>query len=282
MGFYVRPQSLRINSKPLEPDDDLRTSICCLCNGGCGLKVSLDKEGKVQAVFGDLDNPYNKGKICAKPMEITQTLYGPYRVGYPMKKVDGKFERITWDEALELIAQKYNHYVQESGTGSIVGITSKIGGSYSKLAHSIFSKLTGMVNYGTGPICMESELNVRREIFGNGSASGALSDVVRSKILLIVGNNCAQTKAGQFHWILKAKQQGTKIVVVDTRFTETAQVADRFIQIKPGTDAALGMALLEFIIKIISMINPLSLIILMDFNNCPRQWNPLPWSEHRT
>ncbi|SHI42481.1 molybdopterin-containing oxidoreductase family protein [Desulfosporosinus lacus] len=249
MGFYVRPKSLGLNSKPLEPDDNLRTSICCLCNGGCGLKVSLDHEGKVQAVFGDLDNPYNKGKICAKPMEIAQTLYGPYRVEYPMKKVDGKFERITWDEALKLIAQKYNHYIQESGTGSIVGITSKIGGSYSKLAHVIFSKLTGMVNYGTGPICMESEFNVRKEIFGNGSSSGPLSDVVKSKILLIVGNNCAQTKAGQFHWILEAKRQGTKIVVIDTRFTETAQVADRFIQIRPGTDGALGMALLKFIIE---------------------------------
>lgn len=248
MSFYVRSQSLGINSIPLEPDDNLRSSICCLCNGGCGLKVSLDQDGKVQAVFGDLDNPYNKGKICAKPMEIVQTLYGPYRVAYPMKKIDGKFERITWEEALMLIAQKYNHYIQESGTGSIVGITSKIGGSYSKLAHSIFSKLTGMVNYGTGPICMESELNVRKKIFGNGSSSAPLSDVVRSKLLLIVGNNCAQTKAGQFHWIMEAKRQGTQVVVIDTRFTETAQMANRFIQIRPGTDGALGMALLKYII----------------------------------
>ncbi len=249
MGFYVRPQSLEISSKPIKFDHKLRTSICCLCNGGCGLKVSLDQEEKVQAVFGDLKNPYNKGKICAKPMEIVQTLYGPYRVRYPMKRVNDEFRRITWDEALQLIAKKHNYYIKENGTGSIVGITSKIGGSYSKLAHSIFSRLTGMSNYGTGPICMESELNVRKEIFGNGSSSGPLSDVVRSKILLIVGNNCAQTKAGQFHWILEAQRQGTKVVVIDTRFTETAQAADRFIQISPGTDGALGMALLNFIIK---------------------------------
>jgi len=249
MGFYVRPQSLGINSKPLKQDENLRTSICCLCNGGCGLKVSLDQDGKVQAVFGDPDNPYNKGKICAKPMEIVQTLYGPYRVGYPMKKVNDKFERITWDEALELIAQKHNQHIKESGTGSIVGITSKIGGSYSKLAHSIFSELVGMANYGTGPICTDSEVNVRKKIFGNGSSSGPLSDVVRAKILLIVGNNCAQTKVGQFHWILEAKRQGTRVVVIDTRYTETAQVADRFIQIRPGTDGALGMALLKIIIE---------------------------------
>ena len=249
MGSYVRTRALTSSSEPLEHDEELRTSICCLCNGGCGIKISLDQEGKIKAVFGDPENPYNKGKICSKPMEIAQTLYGPYRVRYPMKKVNGTFERISWDEALDLIAQKYNQYIKENGTGSIVGITSKIGGSYSKLAHGIFSELTGLVNYGTGPICTDSETNVRKKLFGDGSGTSPLSDVVNSKILLIVGNNTAQTKAGQFHWITEAKRRGTRVVVIDTRFTETAQAADLFIQIRPGTDAALGMALLNYVIK---------------------------------
>jgi len=249
MGSYVRTRALTSSSKPLKHDEELRTSICCLCNGGCGIKISLDQDGKIKAVFGDPENPYNKGKICPKPMEIAQTLYGPYRVRYPMKKVNGTFERISWDEALDLIAQKYNHYIKKNGTGSIVGITSKVGGSYSKLAHSIFSSLTGLVNYGTGPICTDSEVNVRKKLFGDGSGTSPLSDVVNSKILLIVGNNAAQTKAGQFHWITEAKRSGTRIVVIDTRFTETAQAADLFIQIRPGTDTALGMALLNYVIK---------------------------------
>ncbi|GAB6156209.1 molybdopterin-dependent oxidoreductase [Desulfosporosinus burensis] len=249
MGSYVRTRALTSSSEPLEHDEELRTSVCCLCNGGCGIKISLDQDGKIKAVFGDPENPYNKGKICSKPMAIAQTLNGPYRVRYPMKKVNGSFERISWDEALDLIAQKYNQYIQENGTGSIVGITSKIGGSYSKLAHGIFSSLTGLVNYGTGPICTDSEANVRKKLFGDGSGTSPLSDVVNSKILLIVGNNAAQTKAGQFHWITEAKRTGTRIVVIDTRFTETAQAADLFIQIRPGTDTALGMALLNYVIK---------------------------------
>ncbi len=249
MGSYVRTRALVSSNQPLEHDKELRTSICCLCNGGCGIRISLDQDGKIKAVFGDPENPYNKGKICPKPMEIAQTLYGTYRVRYPMKKVKGKFERISWDEALDLIARKYNQYIQENGTGSIVGITSKIGGSYSKLAHGIFSSLTGLVNYGTGPICTDSEANIRKKLFGDGSGTSPLSDVVNAKILLIVGNNAAQTKAGQFHWITEAKRSGTRIVVIDTRFTETAQAADLFIQIRPGTDTALGMALLNYIIK---------------------------------
>lgn len=249
MGSYVRTRALTSSSEPLEHAKELRTSICCLCNGGCGIKISLDQDGKIKAVFGDPENPYNKGKICSKPMEIAQTLYGPYRVRYPMKKVNGTFERISWDEALDLIAQKYNQYIEKNGTGSIVGITSKIGGSYSKLAHSIFSELTGLVNYGTGPICTDSEVNVRKKLLGDGSGTSPLSDVVNAKILLMVGNNAAQTKAGQFHWITEAKRTGTRIVVIDTRFTDTAQAADLFIQIRPGTDTALGMALLNYVIK---------------------------------
>lgn len=90
---------------------------------------------------------------------------------------------------------------------------------------------------------------MRKKLFGDGSGTSPLSDVVNSKILLIVGNNAAQTKAGQFHWITEAKRTGTRIVVIDTRYTETAQAADLFIQIRPGTDTALGMVLLNYVIK---------------------------------
>lgn len=249
MGLYVRPHALRTNSKPLPQEEELRTSICSLCNGGCGLKVSVDQNGRVQAVSGDPDNPYNKGKICPKPMEIAQTLYGPDRVGYPLKKVNGQFIQISWDEALSTIAGKHLDHLNNSGSGSIVGITSKIGGSYSKLALSIFSELTGMVNYGTGPICYDSEEKVRKAMFGSGSASAPLSDAVFTKLILILGNNCAETKAGQFHWIQAARRAGTKVVVIDPRYTETARQADLFIQIRPGTDGALGMALLHLVIK---------------------------------
>ncbi|MDA8227997.1 MAG: molybdopterin-dependent oxidoreductase [Desulfitobacterium hafniense] len=249
MGFYIRPQVLSHNSKPMAHHGDMRTSICSLCNGGCGLKVSVDQSAKVQAVFGDPDNPYNKGKLCPKPMEIVQTLYGPDRVGYPLKKVNGQFVRISWDEALNIIAQKHLNYLNNDGSGSIVGFTSKIGGSYSKLALSIFSELTGMANFGTGPICYDSEEKVRKAMFGSGSASTPLSDAIFAKLILIIGNNCAQTKAGQFQWLQEARRAGAKVVVIDPRYTETAQQVDQFIQIKPGTDGALGMALLHLIIK---------------------------------
>lgn len=247
MTSYVRTEVYRNRRLPGD-EGKLLPSICSLCNGGCGLLVRVNDAGYVEAVYGDTGNPYNQGKICPKPMEIVQTLYGAQRVDHPLKKVNGIFQRISWEEALSLVTEKYLEHWQTSGNSAIVGITSKIGGSHSKLALSIFSELTGLVTYGTGPICYDTEENVRKAMFGNGSASAPLADAVEAGILLIVGNNPAQTKAGQFHWVQEARYRGTKVVVIDPRYTETARQADRFLQIRPGTDGALGMALLHEVI----------------------------------
>ncbi|SHN81810.1 molybdopterin-containing oxidoreductase family protein [Desulfitobacterium chlororespirans] len=246
---FVRVQGLHRNRTVMPDSDKVKTSICCLCNGGCGLKVHIGPEGTIKAIYGDPDNPYNKGKICPKPIEIIENLRGPERVRYPLKKVNGEFVRISWEEAIDTIAKKYKGFSDNFGTGSVIGITSKIGGSFSKFALKIFGEIAGFANYGTGPICFSSEEKVRKEMFGKAAASAPLHDVIYSKLVLNVGNNCAQTKAGQFHWLQEGQKHGAKIITIDTRYTETAQLSDQFIQVNPGTDAALGMALLHLVIK---------------------------------
>lgn len=246
---FVRVQGLHRNRTVLPNRDNLKASICCLCNGGCGLKVQVGPKGNIEAIYGDPDNPYNKGKICPKPIEVIENLRGPERVHYPMKKANGEFVRISWEEAIDTIARKYKEYADNFGTGSVIGITSKIGGSFSKFALKIFTDIAGFANYGTGPICFSSEEKVRKEMFGKAAATAPLHDVIHSKIILNVGQNCAQTKAGQFHWLQEGQRHGAKMITIDTRYTETAQLSDQFIQINPGTDVALGMALLHLVIK---------------------------------
>ncbi|HHY25243.1 MAG TPA: molybdopterin-dependent oxidoreductase, partial [Desulfitobacterium dehalogenans] len=114
---YVRVQGLHRNRTAMPNSDKVKTSICCLCNGGCGLKVQIGSHGNVEAIYGDLDNPYNKGKICPKPIEIIENLHGPERVQYPMKKVNGEFIRISWEEAIDSIAKKYKELSDNFGTG---------------------------------------------------------------------------------------------------------------------------------------------------------------------
>lgn len=245
---YIRPLAWQAIHAPLqEPAKEVK-SICCLCNGGCGLVVSLDSQGQIQGVYGDQSNPFNQGRICPKPITSAQSIYHPQRVRTPLIRVNGKLTPATWDDALELIASRYLNYVAQQDNSAVIGISSKIGASYSKLAFSIFQDLTGLVAYDTAPICYASEAAARTSLLGGPSTPNPLADVIHAKILLIVGNNIAQTKAGQYQWIVKARQQGTKVVVVDTRYTETAQQADLFLRIKPGTDAALALALIREVV----------------------------------
>lgn len=224
-------------------------SVCSLCSGGCALKVMVGPDGKIARVYGDPDNPYNKGGICPKPMEVAQAIYSEDRVLYPMKKVNGKFERISWDEAIDTIAGKLKYYLDNYGNSSIITITSKVGQAGCKEALTTFKHLTGIVGFGTTPVCYATEKKVLASVFGEKSACNPMADVVNSKILLMVGNNNASTKAGQFHWIQEARRRGMKLIVVDVRYTDTAKNADEFYLINPGTDGALGMALLNVVIK---------------------------------
>ncbi|MEW6660908.1 MAG: molybdopterin-containing oxidoreductase family protein [Bacillota bacterium] len=245
---YVRPSVWQSVFHPLPGAANEVRSICCLCNGGCGLIVKLNDEGRILGVYGDPANPFSKGTICPKPMAAAQSLYHPQRVTTPMIRINGRLTPASWEDALDITAARYLDYLAKYDNAAVVGIMSKVGGSYSKLALAIFESLTGLVTYGTSPVCTSSEEVARTSLLGNPSTPNPLWDVVNAKILLIVGNNVAQTKAGLFHWIMEARRQGTRIVVVDTRFTETAQQADLFLPIRPGTDGALALALIREVI----------------------------------
>jgi anaerobic selenocysteine-containing dehydrogenase len=94
-------------------------TACRNCHGGCGV-IAHVKDGKVIKVEGDPDSPISHGTLCSKGLAITQLAYHPDRVLYPMKKGDKGWERITWDEALDTVAQKFNDVIEEYGAESIV------------------------------------------------------------------------------------------------------------------------------------------------------------------
>lgn len=224
-------------------------SVCSLCSGGCAIKVMVGSDGKIARVYGDRDNPYNKGGICSKPMQAAQALYNEDRVLYPMKKIDGKFQRITWDEAIDTIAEKFRYYITNFTNSSIIAFTSKIGQAGCKEAMKTFQQHIGYIAFGTTPVCYATEKKILKSMFGQGAATNPMSDAINCKIMLKAGCNNAATKAGQFHWLQEGRRRGMKLVVIDVRYTDTAKNADEFYLINPGTDGALGMALLHVVIK---------------------------------
>jgi len=94
-------------------------TACRSCHGGCGV-IAHVKDGKVIKVEGDPDSPLSYGTLCAKGLAITQLAYHPDRILHPMKKGANGWERITWDEALDTVAGKFNEVIKEYGAESIV------------------------------------------------------------------------------------------------------------------------------------------------------------------
>jgi anaerobic selenocysteine-containing dehydrogenase len=92
---------------------------CRGCHGGCGV-IAYVKDGRVIKVEGDPESPISRGTMCSKGLAITQLAYHPDRVLYPMRKGDGGWERISWDEALDTISERFKEVIQEHGPESIV------------------------------------------------------------------------------------------------------------------------------------------------------------------
>ncbi|MBP1760185.1 MAG: anaerobic dehydrogenase, typically selenocysteine-containing [Firmicutes bacterium] len=221
-----------------------KKSVCSLCSGGCGLKVAVS-EDKIIGVYGDEKNPFNKGGLCPKPVEMIQMVYSPNRVLSPMKKMaDGSFQKISWDEATQLIAE--NH---KKNNGKILGFDPKPGGHASGNAWQLFIDTNGIPSFGTDPICKQTEKVVRTAQLGSADQPNPAHDLAKAKLVIFVGANIAEIKAGQANWIMECRKNGGKVITIDTRLTKTARISDQFIMINPGTDGYLGYALINYIIK---------------------------------
>ena len=94
-------------------------TVCRSCHGGCGVRAHV-QDGRVVKVEGDPDSPISHGTLCSKGLAITQLAYHPDRIRYPMKKTAGRWERITWDEALDTIAQRLKAVIRDHGPEAIV------------------------------------------------------------------------------------------------------------------------------------------------------------------
>jgi anaerobic selenocysteine-containing dehydrogenase len=112
------------------------------CHGGCGLEFFV-KDGRVVKVEGDEDHPYSHGRVCARALALTQYIYHPDRYLYPMKRVgergEGKFERISWDEALDTVETRFNEIKEKYGPEAVIfaqGTGRDIGGPISFLCYS--------------------------------------------------------------------------------------------------------------------------------------------------
>ncbi len=236
------------------------------CHEGCGVLIYTDDDGKLIKVEGDPENPFNKGRLCSRCLALHEVVNSPERLRHPMKRAredrgKDKWERITWDEAFDIIYERFSDIKERYGAEAIAccfGTGRDIVPWIYRLAYTIGTPntiftMSGMSCYLTRVLgCIAST-----GCFWVGDYSQQFLRRYedprwkRPDTIVVWGNNPLVANAdGMYgHWAVDCMKLGSKIIAVDPRVTWLAAKAEVHLAIRPGTDGALAIAMLNYIIS---------------------------------
>ena len=234
------------------------------CHGGCGILAHI-KDGKLVKIEGDPAHPWSQGRVCARVLAMTQYANHPDRLRKPLKRVgkrgEGKWEEISWEEAFDLIEEKMNKIRKDYGPESMVfaaGTGRDIYPWICMLAYAFDSPnvmfaLTGNACYGPRLAAVDT-VQGDYSVFDAGQWWPDRFDDPRyepPECMIIWGYNIHATCPDNLfgHWIVHLMKRGTKIINIDPRLSWFASRSKHWLQLRPGTDAALAMGLHYVIIN---------------------------------
>lgn len=240
--------------------EELRHTHCVMCNHGphCGL-TAVVKDEKVMRL--EKRTEYNNNLLCAKGLSSVQDIYDPARILSPMRRTNakgqpGEWKRISWEEALAEIAEKFNGIKEKYGAEKVLFMTGDPKEPRSALQRLAFT--FGSPNMGTeSSTCFKATELATKLIYGpewhtaTSMATGAGPNPEKTKACIIWGNNPGWAAPFSYNGLKKTKEGGTvKYIVVDPRVTPTTQnFADVHLQIRPGTDGALALCFANYLIE---------------------------------
>lgn len=226
---------------------------CRFCGVGCGVEVGV-KDGKVEAVRGDQASPVNRGLLCVKGYHLPGILYGKDRLTSPLRrKADGKgWEKISWDAAITLIAEKFQETLDQDGPEAVAMYGSGQWTVFDGYAALKWVK-AGMRSNNLDPnarLCMASAVMGFMTQFQSDEPMGCYDDFEIGDDFILWGNNMAEMHPVLFSRILEHRRQHPSVRIIDiaTRWTQTSQLADVYIQMQPGSDLALANGILHILV----------------------------------
>ncbi|MCA3239239.1 MAG: formate dehydrogenase subunit alpha [Curvibacter sp.] len=228
---------------------EVKRTVCTHCSVGCAVDAVVENGiwTRQEPVF---DSPINLGAHCAKGASIREHGHGEYRLRYPMKLVNGKYERISWDTAYKEIAERMMELRKAGGPDSIYFVgSSKYNNEQAYLLRK-FVSFWGTNNCDhQARICHSTTVAGVANTWGYGAMTNSYNDMQNSKVALYIGSNAAEAHPVSLLHMLHAKEIGCKMIVVDPRFTRTAAKADEYVRIRSGTDIPYLFGLLYHIFK---------------------------------
>ena len=220
------------------------------CYDTCSI-VSYVKDGVLQFIEGAPESTFTNGGLCVKGYAYPRRVYSPDRIKYPMRQVgrgSGNWERISWDEALNTIADKILEIKELDG--SLLGMAlTKYSGNFG-ITHYGVEGMMSSLGYTTrfvGTPCWPAGIDAQNYDMGNMWCNDP-EDMVNSKYIIIWGANPAYCSVHSMKFITEAQRRGAKVVVIDPVFTQTAAKADEYWEVKTSGDGALAMGMARYLL----------------------------------
>ncbi len=225
-------------------------TTCPYCGVGCGVLAMPDREGGAMIV-GDPSHPANFGRLCSKGSALGETLALGSRLLHPMlRQADGSLVRTDWDAALDKVASGLRTIVERDGPGAVAFyLSGQLLTEDYYVANKLMKGFLGSANVDTNSrLCMASTVAGHRRAFGADTVPGTYKDLDVAELIVLVGSNTAWCHPVLYQRMIEARQErGTQLIVIDPRRTATAEDADLFLPIAPGTDSALFSGLLAYL-----------------------------------
>lgn len=218
---------------------------CTLCYHSCGVRVYVD-EGVAKKVEGLELHPLNRGKLCPKGEAMLENVYHPERILYPMKRVGSKWERISWDQALSEISRKLLEIKEKYGSKSVAVFSGSVGVENYEIAGLTqrFAYSFGSPNFfSVESICYRMRIRARQITFGKYP-----TEELDSNLYILWGHNPHASDFPLYLSMTENLRKGSKVIVIDPRRIPFADEAIMYIPIRPGTDGALALSVMNVII----------------------------------
>ena len=229
-------------------------TTCKSCHGGCGVLVEVT-DGVITHIEGNPDST-TRGTMCSKGLSSIQHIDNPYRIIYPHKRVgekgEGKWERISWDEALDTIATKTKEAIEKYGPWT-VATSQGTGRGYNRYTHR-FSRAMGSANIITpGYVCHSPRLGLYGLVTGYGRLycdyHGWGGEFPKTQISWAKQLEISSADSEMAYWYTKSLDYCKNLIIIDPRATAYTSRATLWLQIRPGTDAALALGMTNIIIQ---------------------------------
>jgi anaerobic selenocysteine-containing dehydrogenase len=228
------------------PERQTVQTLCRMCDDRCAINVYLE-DGKIVDIDGYKDHPWNRGRLCVKARAAVDMVYHPERLLKPLKKTKKGFEEIPLEQALDEIAERLSTVKEKYGARSVsIWKGEAIGFAQEEEMARRFVHALGSPNYfSNDSMCYNGRYFGYRLVEG----SWPVPDYESSRCVVLWGANPPHAHPNMTQMIMRARKAGAKLVVVDPRMSAIARQADLHAALKPGTDGALALGLIQQLIE---------------------------------